>query len=183
MKSKKLEIEIPEGKTAVWRNGILTLIDEPEKDVRKRIKTFEDACHEIGIDAEAWNRDKISLGLEPDVLAFLKLRIIVKALNEGWEPRFTEDECRYYPWFILYTGAKSTKADFLIYTRVVYRSSNNANALGGVSCAYANNDSSNTSASIGVRLAFKTSELAAYCGRQFLDIWADFVFLPEKKSE
>ncbi|MDB0735922.1 hypothetical protein PL498_07985 [Bacteroides xylanisolvens] len=103
MKSKKLEIEIPEGKTAVWRNGILTLIDEPEKDVRKRIKTFEDACHEIGIDAEAWNRDKISLGLEPDVLAFLKLRIIVKALNEGWEPRFTEDECRYYPWFILYT--------------------------------------------------------------------------------
>ena len=43
MKSKKLEIEIPEGKTAVWRNGILTLIDEPEKDVRKRIKTFEDA--------------------------------------------------------------------------------------------------------------------------------------------
>ena len=102
MKSKKLEIEIPEGKTAVWRNGILTLIDEPEKDVRKRIKTFEDACREIGIDAEAWNRDKISLGLEPDVLAFLKLRIIVKALNEGWEPQFTEDECRYYPWFILY---------------------------------------------------------------------------------
>lgn len=83
MKSKKLEIEIPEGKTAVWRNGILTLIDEPEKDVRKRIKTFEDACREIGIDAEAWNRDKISLGLEPDVLAFLKLRIIVKALNEA----------------------------------------------------------------------------------------------------
>ena len=37
MKSKKLEIEIPEGKTAVWRNGILTLIDEPEKDVRNGI--------------------------------------------------------------------------------------------------------------------------------------------------
>lgn len=119
MKSKKLEIEIPEGKTAVWRNGILTLIDEPEKDVRKRIKTFEDACHEIGIDAEAWNRDKISLGLEPDVLAFLKLRIIVKALNEGWEPRFTEDECRYYPWFILYTGEEYNKLDEEEKSRVV----------------------------------------------------------------
>ena len=183
MKSKKLEIEIPEGKTAVWRNGILTLIDEPEKDVRKRIKTFEDACHEIGIDAEAWNRDKISLGLKPDVLAFLKLRIIVKALNEGWEPRFTEDECRYYPWFILYTGEEYNKLDEEEKSRVVYRSSNNADALGGVSCAGAYNDSSFTSAFIGVRLAFKTSELAAYCGRQFLDIWADFVFLPEKKSE
>ena len=183
MKSKKLEIEIPEGKTAVWRNGILTLIDEPEKDVRKRIKTFEDACHEIGIDAEAWNRDKISLGLEPDVLAFLKLRIIVKALNEGWEPRFTEDECRYYPWFILYTGEEYNKLDEEEKSRVVYRSFNNAYAFGGVSCAYASYGSSYASASIGVRLAFKTSELAAYCGRQFLDIWADFVFLPEKKSE
>lgn len=183
MKSKKLEIEIPEGKTAVWRNGILTLIDEPEKDVRKRIKTFEDACHEIGIDAEAWNRDKISLGLEPDVLAFLKLRIIVKALNEGWEPRFTEDECRYYPWFILYTGEEYNKLDEEEKSRVVCRSNVYANALGGVSCANAYSGSSYTSAFIGVRLAFKTSELAAYCGRQFLDIWADFVFLPEKKSE
>lgn len=183
MKSKKLEIEIPEGKTAVWRNGILTLIDEPEKDVRKRIKTFEDACHEIGIDAEAWNRDKISLGLEPDVLAFLKLRIIVKALNEGWEPRFTEDECRYYPWFILYTGEEYNKLDEEEKSRVVFRSYSYAYALGGVSCASAYNDSSYSFASIGVRLAFKTSELAAYCGRQFLDIWADFVFLPEKKSE
>lgn len=183
MKSKKLEIEIPEGKTAVWRNGILTLIDEPEKDVRKRIKTFEDACHEIGIDAEAWNRDKISLGLEPDVLAFLKLRIIVKALNEGWEPRFTEDECRYYPWFILYTGEEYNKLDEEEKSRVVYRSYYYAFALGGVSYSYANSDSSFALAYFGVRLAFKTSELAAYCGRQFLDIWADFVFLPEKKSE
>ena len=183
MKSKKLEIEIPEGKTAVWRNGILTLIDEPEKDVRKRIKTFEDACREIGIDAEAWNRDKISLGLEPDVLAFLKLRIIVKALNEGWEPQFTEDECRYYPWFILYTREEYNKLDEEEKSRVVYRSYYYANALGGVSFANASYDSSYSNAFIGVRLAFKTSELAAYCGRQFLDIWADFVFLPEEKSE
>ena len=183
MKSKKLEIEIPEGKTAVWRNGILTLIDEPEKDVRKRIKTFEDACREIGIDAEAWNRDKISLGLEPDVLAFLKLRIIVKALNEGWEPQFTEDECRYYPWFILYTREEYNKLDEEEKSRVVYWSNFYAYAFGGVSYALAGYDSSFTAASIGVRLAFKTSELAAYCGRQFLDIWADFVFLPEEKSE
>lgn len=63
------------------------------------------------------------------------------------------------------------------------RSHNNAGALGGVSYAVANVGSSSAYAYIGVRLAFKTSELAAYCGRQFLDIWADFVFLPEEKSE
>ena len=48
---------------------------------------------------------------------------------------------------------ESTKADFLIYTRVVYRSNNNANANGGVSYANANNDSSNANTNIGCRLA------------------------------
>ena len=103
--------------------------------------------------------------------------------SEGWEPQFIEDEYRYYPWFILYTGEEYNKLDEEEKSRVVYRSYYNAIALGGVSYANALYDSSYTAASIGVRLAFKTSELAAYCGRQFLDIWADFVFLPEKKSE
>ena len=40
-------------------------------------------------------------------------------------------------------------------SRVVYRSSLNAHALGGVSYAYAGYDSSSTNASIGVRLAFR----------------------------
>ena len=40
-------------------------------------------------------------------------------------------------------------------SRVVYRSYNYADALGGVSDAGANNDSSSTNASIGVRLAFR----------------------------
>ena len=38
-------------------------------------------------------------------------------------------------------------------SRVVYRSNNNANAHGGVSYANTNNDSSNTNANIGSRLA------------------------------
>lgn len=42
---KKIEIEIPDGKRAEWVNGVLTLVDE---DVTKRIKTFEDACNELG---------------------------------------------------------------------------------------------------------------------------------------
>ena len=40
-------------------------------------------------------------------------------------------------------------------SRVVYRSSSYASALGGVSYSVANYDSSNTVASIGVRLAFR----------------------------
>uniref|UniRef100_UPI002676EB3D hypothetical protein n=1 Tax=Paraprevotella clara TaxID=454154 RepID=UPI002676EB3D len=39
--------------------------------------------------------------------------------------------------------------------RVVYRGYNNANAFGGVSYAYANNDASFTNANVGSRLAFR----------------------------
>lgn len=44
MRTKKIEIEIPEGKKAEWINGVLTLVDESQKDnrpVTERIKTFE----------------------------------------------------------------------------------------------------------------------------------------------
>ena len=50
---------------------------------------------------------------------------------------------------------ESTKADFLIYTRVVYRSNNNANAFGGVAFLNANNDSSYAGSVAGSRLAFR----------------------------
>ena len=48
---------------------------------------------------------------------------------------------------------ESTKADFLIYARVVFRSYSCVSALGGVSCAYASFDSSFSGAHFGVRLA------------------------------
>ena len=43
---EKIEIEIPDGKRAEWVNGVLTLVEDTFKDVRDRIKTFEDACEE-----------------------------------------------------------------------------------------------------------------------------------------
>ena len=45
---QKIEIEIPDGKRAEWVNGVLTLVEDTSKDVRDRIKTFEDACAELG---------------------------------------------------------------------------------------------------------------------------------------
>ena len=67
-------------------------------------------------------------------------------------------------------------------SRVVYRSSYNANASGGVAYADTVSDSSSTYANIGSRLAFKTRELAEYAGRQFVEIWADYVFKPEEEK-
>lgn len=111
-----------------------------------------------------------------DILAYLKLRIITAALNEGWEPQFTTDEWRYFPYFYLYTQEEIDTMDEEDKHRVVFRSCDNAGALGGVSFAYAGCGSSISSACIGSRLAFKTGELAKYAGEQFIEIWADYVF-------
>lgn len=74
------------------------------RPVTERIKTFEDACRELGLDSDSLSQKWADAGLDmPDEVAYQKLRIITAALNEGWQPKFTEDEERYYPWFWLYT--------------------------------------------------------------------------------
>ena len=180
MNSKKIEIEVPNGKKPEWVNGVLTLVDEKPQNVMERVKTFKDACNELGIEHDKWVQDKKDLGLEADVIAYLKLRIIAAALNEGWKPQFTTDEYRYFPWFYLYTQSEIDEMSEEEKSRVVYRSSVSASANGGVAYAYSYSDSSVTYAAIGSRLAFKTRELAEYAGRQFVEIWADYVFKPNK---
>lgn len=182
MNSKKIEIEVPNGKKPEWVNGVLTLVDEKPKNVMERIKTFEDACNELGIDHNEWMQDKKELGLEADVIAYLKLRIIATALNEGWKPQFTTDEYRYFPWFCLYTQSEIDEMNEEDKSRVVDRSNLIAYANGGVAFAHTFYGSSGTYSLVGSRLAFKTRELAEYAGRQFVEIWADYVFKPEEEK-
>ena len=156
------------------------------KDITERIKTFEDACNELGIEhpfVRSYNR-WMNYGVynQPDIDAYLKLRIICAALNEGWEPQFTEDEWRYFPWFCLYTQSEIDEMSEEDKNRVVFRSSYSASAYGGVAFADTSSGSSNTNSNIGSRLAFKTRELAEYAGKQFIDIWADYVFKPQNNK-
>ena len=148
-------------------------------DVRERIKTFTDAAKAVGINVPDGWEDGYH-GVEPDMLAYFKLRIITKALNEGWEPKFIPGEYRWAPYFLLYTKEEIEKMNAETKARVVSRSSNNAGAGGGVSCAYASYDSAAVYASIGSRLAFKSKELAEYAGKQFTEIYADFIFKAEE---
>ena len=103
MNSKKIEIEVPNGKKPEWVNGVLTLVDEKPQNVMERVKTFEDACNELGNDHQTVI-DYYALcdaTCTKDILSYAKLRIIAAALNEGWKPKFTTDEYRYFPWFYL----------------------------------------------------------------------------------
>ncbi|MDY5968631.1 MAG: hypothetical protein SPJ13_01245 [Bacteroidales bacterium] len=154
------------------------------RPVTERVKTFEDACRELGDNhpfVEAWRTCSNAFGDDDkdfaDVLAYLKLRIIVAALNEGWEPKFEEEEYRWAPWYCLYTKEEWEDLDDDVKAkgRVVGRSYYDASAYGGVVYADAYYASSYSPADIGSRLAFKSEALAKYAGEQFIDIYIDFM--------
>lgn len=161
------------------------------KDITERIKTFDDVLHEVSRLAEAGDDDAADLLADyesnsdnimmKETVAYMKLCLIASALNEGWKPKFTTNEYRWFPWFKLFTQKELDDMDDEKKSRVLLRSIGNASPYGGV--AYVNSDygPSNTNAYLGSRLAFKTQELAKYAGKQFLDIWADYVFKPKEK--
>lgn len=61
-----------------------------------RIKTFEDACEELGEDSALFN-----IGTA-DEIAFRKLKVIVRALNGDWVPNWNDGSQRkWFPWFYL----------------------------------------------------------------------------------
>lgn len=159
------------------------------KNIMDRIKTFEDACDELGSEHPmvlAYRntnlRDEEVADENKDVIAYLKLRIIVAALNEGWEPQFMPGEYRWSPYYVLYTKDEIEEMDETTKARVVYRSSGSAYASGGVSFAYSGDDAADVYASIGSRLAFKSEELAEYAGKQFIEIFSDFILGWELKK-
>ena len=190
--NKTIQIEVPSGKKTEWQEvdgkTVLVMVDEKDnRPVTERIKTFEDACNELGEDhpmvsvydalvSRANGEQSLAEWMGKDVVAFLKLRIITEALNEGWHPKFTEDEYRYYPWFYIYTKEEYDNFSEEEKRRCVGRASVNANAGGGLVCANARYASSFSGANYGARLAFSNRDLADYAGKQFIDIWADFIF-------
>ena len=154
------------------------------QDIKERIKTFEDAVNAIGEDHPLVAQYKTinSAFKEADnnlhLFAYTRLAIIAEALNEGWRPEYTEDEYRYYPWFGLYTQEEYDDMDDedKECCRFVGRSGSYAFAFGGLVCASAGSGSASSYTVIGSRLAFKSRELAIYCGKQFIEIWINYLF-------
>ena len=188
--TKKVTIEIPAGKKAVWVNGVLTLVDEKPQDVTERIKTFADACRELGSDhpfVKAYDGYVSHIHQHDmndyDLVAYLQLRIITEALNEGWRPQFTKGERRWYFWYDLITKEQYDKLSAEDKSRVVGRGGHNALAYYGLVYAHAGNASSYSSSHYGSRLAFKSEKLAAYAGSQFAEIYADFCFKPKSEEK
>ena len=88
---------------------------------------------------------------EPDEIAYVKLKLIAKALNEGWTPDWSNGEWdKWYPWFKM--DDSSSAGRFSFYVAVFQRSASG----------------------VGSSLCFKSKDLVTYAGTQFLDIYKDF---------
>lgn len=152
--------------------------------ITKRVTTFGEALDALGEDhpfVQQWlaSSDLYSgttLGrFDRDLSAYLMLRIITAALNEGWEPKFCKGEYRYYPWFTLFTQGDVSEfseesqqrftplEDFAGCGDYVVMS----DAISIVSAPY-------SLGHVGARLCFKSAELAQYAGCQFSSLYAEF---------
>lgn len=152
----------------------------------ERVKTYEDAVNELGEDnpivvAASTASWRFPEAVNKDLVAYMKLRVIVAALNDGWKPQFVPGEQRWYPWYELISKEdyEAMSDDEKQERRCVGRSYDNAYAGGGLVDSYAGNASSGSFAYSGSRLAFKTEALAEYAGKQFAELFADFCFIPK----
>jgi len=117
--------------------------------ITDRIKTYEDACAELGI--SPWTeKDFSTSGLKPDEITYRKIKTITEALNEGWKCDWKDaNQYKYYPWFRMSSGGFVFHGTYFDY--------------------------SFASAGYASRLCFKSSELAKYAGEQFLQLYSDFI--------
>lgn len=153
--------------------------------VTERVKTYDDAVKELGEDhpfvvaanSAVWRYPE---DYNQDIVAYLKLRVVVVALNDGWNPEFTEDERRWYPWYRLYTKeeienlSEEDKSQVLL-----WGGGAGYGSRCGLAFAISYNAWSYSDAAIGSRLALKSEELADYAGKQFIELFASFCFRPK----
>jgi hypothetical protein len=112
----------------------------------RSIKTFDDACKAIGIDPDSINLP----GLTDDELAYRQLKIIVKAINDGWTPDWSNtNEAKWFPWFrVLPSGSGFSGSNSLNYCGFTFA---------------------------GSRLCYETKAKSDYAATQFSDIYQKFL--------
>lgn len=128
------------------------------KNITDRVKTYADACAVLGIKETLPDVGGLRPKDRPSVTAYYKLIVIAQALNEGWEPDWTnEEQPKWFPWFYF---------------------DREKNKTAGFANAYTFYAPADTSASFGSRLCFKTEALCAYAARQFEPLYEAWILYP-----
>ncbi len=109
------------------------------------IRSFEDACKALDIDPDAVCSDVDT----SDEIAYKKLKKIIQAINQGWGPDWDNtNQRKWYPWFRLSSGF----------------------GFDGSDCGF-----DYSVARVGSRLCFESEEKANYAGKQFLQLYKEFL--------
>lgn len=150
--------------------------------ITDKIKTFEDACQALGLaipeGLPELLQPKMADIVPSHIKAMLKLEIITAALNEGWQWIPDGSTRAYWPWFWLFTTeeiARMSNAE--IQGRNLIKATDISEKYAGLGYAYTNHAFSYSYASIGSRLAYKKSLLAEYSGKQFIELWKEYLFI------
>ncbi|CAB4126427.1 hypothetical protein UFOVP74_4 [uncultured Caudovirales phage] len=117
-------------------------------DIMERVKTFEDACREAGVDHAVEFSEERTKGLTADELAYKKMKVLCKAFNQGKEIDYSDNrQWKYFPWMEHEPGRGLV--------------------FGDVDC-----DDAGTY--VGPRLSFLEKEHVEYVVKQFPDIYNAF---------
>lgn len=114
------------------------------------IKTFNDACVACGTTEQAFELKFKDLNLDLDTVFYEKLKMVAKAINQGWVPDWSNSSQRkWYPYFeVAPSGAGFSDSDYL--------------------CTFAY-------AGVGSRLCFESEAKAIHAGKQFTSIYSQFI--------
>lgn len=148
-----------------------------EIPVTERIKTFDDAVEELGIEHPFVNQYMAAANEDEyftrNTIAYMKLQIIAAALNEGWFPDLQRKEKRWFPIFKIYAGDDidniSPDATYM------FGGTSSSGATCGLASANSHDAWANAYSYISARLAVKSEEISGYFGDQFIDIWAEYL--------
>jgi hypothetical protein len=180
----KIEIEasqvaaIYKGCTSASKSALREALGDQLEDVlpvTERIQSLEDAISELGeyhryvksIDYVKYS----SLEKDKELIAYMNLRAIVAALNNGWTPTIGKDEEEGY-WFPQFEVLSKSDIEALDDEEVegiaIVEGTKGEAGVRFARCAVVDSNLTfyNTS------LALRTQELATYAGQKFLDLYA-----------
>ena len=191
--NKEKVAEVHQNASAETREALIALFgnesnfidkSKPTLDDYTTIKTYEDACEALGMvpmlnqsDYELTDDNGYMVYFPPHIIALMKLETISRALwGRTWKPEPDADGSKqfYFPVFALYTKSEIDNMDEderggLLSAHATY------GAAMGFGCLNANIRSSNAGAPHGFRLCQEDSEKAKYFGKQFLELWAEYL--------
>ena len=109
------------------------------------IKTFEDACKKFNVHPD----DVFTDSDTPDEIAYKKLKLIIKAINNGWTPVWNDsNQEKWWPWFNLSSGFGFSHSHYFYV---------------------------NACTTVGSRLCFESKEKSDYTANQFINLYKDLL--------